>query len=86
MPQALLLMNGEIISKKGLMAPFSPLLLQVSRAPESERLEAVCLALFSRKPRADEEAVWQEAQKRGQASVQNLIFALLNAPQFLFVE
>jgi hypothetical protein len=86
MPQALLLMNSEITSKKGLMAPFSPLMLQVGRVPESERLEAVCLALFSRKPRADEEAVWRAARERGTSSVEDLIFALLNAPQFLFVE
>lgn len=86
MPQALLLMNSEITSKKGLMAPFSPLMLQVGRIPESERLEAVCLALFSRKPKADEEAAWREAQKRGTSSVEDLICALLNAPQFLFVE
>ena len=84
--QALLLMNSEIASDKGLLAKFSPLMLHVSKAPDAEKLSAVCLALFSRAPTPDEKEVWRLAQQHGVSAVEDLVFALLNTPQFLFIE
>jgi hypothetical protein len=84
--QALLLMNSEIASDKGLLAKFSPLMIHVNKAAEAETLSAVCLALFSRKPTPDEEEVWRQAQLQGNRAVEDLVFALLNTPQFLFIE
>lgn len=86
MPQALLLMNGEITSSKGLLSKFSPLMLHVRRASDPEILEAVCFALFSRKPTAGESDAWQQAKRQGVSSVQDVVFALLNTPQFIFIE
>jgi hypothetical protein len=84
--QALLLMNSEIASDKGLLAKFSPLMLHVSKAPDAEKLSAVCLALFSRAPTPDEKEVWRLAQRQGVSAVEDLVFALLNTPQFMFIE
>lgn len=84
--QALLLMNSEIASEKGLLAKFSPLMMHVSKAAEAEKLSAVCLALFSRKPNPDEEEAWQQAQRQGVSAVEDLVLALLNTPQFMFIE
>lgn len=85
-PQALLLMNSEIASAKGALAPLSPLMLHVQKSSEADRLDAVCFVLFSRKPTPQERDTWELAKQQGLHSVQDIVFALLNTPQFLFIE
>lgn len=84
-PQALLLMNSQLIPQ--ILSPFSPLMQGVNRATTAEgKLEAVCLTLFSRKPTAREKAVWATAVAGGMSSADDLVFALLNTQQFIFIQ
>ncbi|CAN5877545.1 hypothetical protein BH11VER1_BH11VER1_20320 [soil metagenome] len=85
-PQALALMNGDLISSKGLLSPFSPLMHFVSQAQTPDaQVDAIYLALLSRKPTPTEKALLSNANK-GDTSPDALIYALLNTKQFLFVQ
>ncbi len=83
-PQALILMNSQLVPQ--ILSPFSPLMLGVNRATTTEsKLEAACLTLFSRKPTAREKAVWATACANGMSTADDLVFALLNTQQFVFI-
>ena len=43
-------------------------------------------ALLTRKPTANEKAVWLKAQDSGLSSMEDLVFALLNTQQFIFIQ
>ena len=81
-PQALALMNGDLISSKGVLSPFSPLMHTVANA--SDKVDAVYLALLSRKPTAQEKAKLPTAGDS--KTVEALIYALLNTKQFIFIQ
>jgi hypothetical protein len=84
-PQTLILMNSEILSQ--IMAPKSQLLLSINKATgTAQQMENVYLALLSRKPTTDEKHRWSEAQSRGLDSMEDLVFALINAQQFIFIQ
>ena len=53
-PQALALMNGERISPRGLLSPYSPVMHGVERA--ADKVDAAFLALLSRAPTPAERA------------------------------
>jgi hypothetical protein len=91
-PQALLLMNGSIITKATTLQD-SLTLRAVVEAPflkDTEKLETLFLAAFSRMPRADERDRLLklvrakpndlEAQRQAYA---NIFWALLNSPEFV---
>jgi hypothetical protein len=83
-PQALMLMNGEIVSTKGLLSPWSPLMLAVNAAGTPEgRLEAAFLAVLARKPTEEERALWVA---RGLDRPEDIVSALVNSRAFLFIE
>lgn len=79
-PQALALMNSDLISAKGLLSPFSPLMQSVARA--EDKVEAVYVALLARKPTAQERARAVEAG----GAIEDLVYALLNTKQFIFIQ
>lgn len=86
-PQALLLMNSDVCSPKGLLSPYSPLMQSVSRARTvADKVDAAYMALLSRRPTADERSIWNAASTGGLSSIEDLIYALLNTKQFLFVQ
>ena len=83
-PQALMLMNNEIMTEKALLSPWSPLMLEVQKATSTDQqLESAYLALLSRKPSPEEKAVWS-AHKLTRA--EDVVHALLNTKAFLFIE
>ncbi|MFN0077269.1 MAG: DUF1549 domain-containing protein [Prosthecobacter sp.] len=83
-PQALMLMNNEIMTDKALLSPWSPLMLNVTQATTADRqLEAAYLALLSRKPTAEEKAL---CAARKLTCAEDTIHALLNTKAFLFIE
>jgi hypothetical protein len=83
-PQALMLMNNEIMTEKALLSPWSPLMLDVTKATSADQqLEAAYLALLSRKPSPEEKALWA-ARKLTRA--EDMVHALLNTKAFLFIE
>ncbi|HEY1381374.1 MAG TPA: DUF1549 domain-containing protein [Gemmataceae bacterium] len=90
-PQALLLMNGSLITKATTLDD-SMTLRAVVDAPfldEGEKLETLFLAAYSRLPRADERERFlkvvtasRDAEARKQAYA-NVFWALLNSPEFV---
>jgi len=86
-PQALLMMNSDIASEHTLLARFSPLSLSLRQAASpAAKAEAVYLSLLSRKPTLTEQKLWAEASTNGLTSIADLVFALLNTKQFIFIE
>ncbi len=83
-PQALALMNGDLISPKGLLTPFSPLMHTIAIA--SDKVDAVYLALLARKPSAQEKARLPEAGGSDGKTIEVLIYAILNTKQFIFIQ
>ena len=84
-PQALLLLNSELMTEHGVLSPYSPLMAFVNRAgTPDERADGVFLALLARKPTPAERAAWGAASDRGHA-VDALVHAILNTKQFAFV-
>ncbi|MFO0824334.1 MAG: DUF1553 domain-containing protein [Gemmataceae bacterium] len=84
-PQALLLLNGELTTERGVLSRYSPLMSFVNRANDpSARVDTVFLALLSRKPTAGERAAWEATAARG-LTIADLATSLLNTKQFVFV-
>ena len=83
-PQALALMNGDLISSKGILSPFSPLMHSVANS--NDKTDAVYLALLARKPTAQEKAKFAAASASDGKTIEALIYALLNTKQFIFIQ
>lgn len=84
-PQALLMMNGDVFSTSGLLAPQSPLMMYVRamETPEA-RMDAAYYAILARKPNDAERRLWENASKDSSVSIEDLVYALLNTKQFCF--
>lgn len=83
-PQALVLMNSDLTSSRGLLSPYSPLMHAVTKADDP--VEAAFLTLLSRRPTEHERAIWSKARAEGHGSIEDLLYALLNSKQFLFIQ
>ncbi len=83
-PQALALMNGDLISSKGVLSPFSPLMHTLTNS--ADKVDAVYLALLARKPSAQEKATASVSGSGSGQSIGDLIYALLNTKQFIFIQ
>jgi hypothetical protein len=82
-PQALVLMNGELLPQ--IVHRHSQLMLTVAKAQSAdERIDAVYMAVLSRKPTAKEKSLCLQAQDKGLSTVEDLIYALINTRQFIF--
>jgi hypothetical protein len=59
----------------------------VKGAPYADdRIDAVYLTILSRKPTAAERDKWVKAQAAGLDLMDDLIYALLNTQQFIFIQ
>ena len=84
MPQALVLMNSELF--QSILKPNTQLQINLAAAKyPDEQLGAVYQTLLSRQPTVAEKAAWTQAQQSGLDSIEDLIFALINTQQFIFV-
>ena len=85
MAQALVLMNSTLF--EGITQPYTQLRLNVARAryPE-DRIEAVYQTLLTRRPTPAEKAAAEAARASGLDSIEDLIYALINTQQFIFVQ
>jgi hypothetical protein len=80
-PQALALMNGELLPQ--IVHRYSQLMLTVGKARSAdERIDAAYMTVLSRKPTAREKGLCLQAQ--GLSTVEDLIYALINTQQFIF--
>ncbi|HYF35766.1 MAG TPA: DUF1553 domain-containing protein, partial [Prosthecobacter sp.] len=82
-PQALVLMNSQMMPN--ILNSWSQLMLAVNRTPKTEdQVSTIHLTLLSRHPTPVERAAWTTAQANG-LTKEDLIYALLNTQQFIFV-
>lgn len=84
MPQALVLMNSELF--QSILQSHTQLRLNLAAAKyPDDRVDAVYLTLLSRKPTTAERAAWAKARQSGLNQIEDLIYALINTQQFIFV-
>jgi hypothetical protein len=84
-PQALAMMNGQLLPQ--ILGSYSQLMLSINRAEyPDDQLEAAYLATLSRKPTTREREVWSAASEKGLDDMRDLVYALLNTQQFIFVQ
>ncbi len=84
-PQALAMMNGQLMPQ--ILHRYSQLMLTVSKAPyPDEKVDAIYMTLLSRKPTENERQVWLKAQDQGLNTIEDLVYALLNTQQFIFIQ
>ncbi|HYF35188.1 MAG TPA: DUF1549 domain-containing protein [Prosthecobacter sp.] len=85
MPQALVLMNSQLF--QSMMAPHTQLTLNLAAAKyPDDQFTAVYQTLLSRPPTDREKEAWQKAQQSGLTTPEDLIYALINTQQFIFVQ
>lgn len=81
MPQALLLMNSELF--QAILKPYTQLQLALGQARNpDEQIDLAYRLLLCRAPTSRERQAWSRS---GLASVEDLIYALINTQQFIFV-
>jgi len=85
-PQALALLNGPVA--EALISPASLFSQQVEKAGSTEgKLEAIYLGLLSRYPTTQEKQVLKQVMaERGDLAKADVVHALLNTGEFLFVK
>lgn len=85
-PQILTLLNGEVY---GQLSEPRAVLARDLKAAESaeEKLEVATLSILSRRPTAKDRAVLlPEIKERGAEGLEDVVWALLNTRQFLFIQ
>ncbi|MBK8038156.1 MAG: DUF1549 domain-containing protein [Verrucomicrobiaceae bacterium] len=81
MPQALVLMNSELF--ESILKPHTQLRQNLDHAHDTDaQVTAAYQTILSRLPSPAERAAWS---KSGLTSIEDLVFALINTQQFLFV-
>jgi hypothetical protein len=84
MPQALVLMNSQLF--QAVMGRYTQLSLNVAAAKyPDDQARVVFETLLSRQPNDSETAAWRRAQQNGLTNIDDLIYALMNTQQFIFV-
>jgi hypothetical protein len=83
--QALVLMNSPLFEQ--IVSPYTQLRLNLSAAKYPEdQIDIVYQTLLARLPTAREKSAWEAARQSGLDSIEDLIFALINTRQFIFVQ
>jgi hypothetical protein len=85
-PQALAMMNSQLLP--GIMDRYSQLMLVVKQAAyPDDKVEAVYMTLLTRKPTPRERELWNKAQSSDAGlDISDLIYALINTQQFIFIQ
>jgi hypothetical protein len=84
-PQALTMINGPLFTT--LANPQSVLMREVAEAQTpDEKIDSIFLSLVGRPANADEKSMLTgDLEKRGDELYQDVVFALMNSPEFFFV-
>jgi hypothetical protein len=84
-PQALAMMNSQLLPQ--IMEHYSQLMLTLNKAQyPDDQINAAYLTLLSRKPTENEKRLWLEAQDKGLSTMEDLVYALINTQQFIFIQ
>lgn len=85
MPQALVLMNSALF--ESILKPHTQLRLNLAAAKSPEaQASTVYQTLLSRAPIPAEAAAWSRARDSSGLTIEDLIYALINTQQFIFVQ
>ncbi len=84
-PQALELLNGEVITALGSRYSLLRRTLQDADSPD-EMVRMIYQAMLSRDPSAEESAILTEALSKKETTPVGIVWALLNTRQFLFIQ
>jgi hypothetical protein len=83
--QALVLMNSSLFEE--ITKRYTQLGLNLTRAQYPEdQVDIIYQTLLTRKPTATEKTVWEKSKARGLDKPEDLIYALINTQQFIFVQ
>ena len=85
MPQVLTLLNGPMFYQLANRNSVLSKNLAEADGPE-EKLDVIFLSIFSRRPRAWERELALAEIESGPIGVSNVIWALINTRQFMFVQ
>ena len=79
------MMNGQLLPQ--ILNKYSQLMLNVAKAKyPDDQVEATYMSVLTRKPTQHERDVWAAASESGLNEMDDLIYALLNTQQFIFVQ
>jgi len=84
-PQALELLNGDVIAALGSRYSLLRRTLQDANSPD-EVVRMIYQAMLSRDPNAEESALLTEALSKKETNPVGIVWALLNTRQFLFIQ
>lgn len=85
MPQALVLMNSSLFQE--IIKPHTQLGLNLAAAGyPDDQLAAAYQTLLTRAPTKAERSTWHQAQQAGLDDIADLVFALVNTQQFIFIQ
>lgn len=83
--QVLVLMNSQLLPR--IMDRHSALMLSLNKQPYAEdQVKALYVTLLSRQPTDREMALWRKAGESRLTEIEDLIYALINTQQFLFIQ
>ncbi|MES2598006.1 MAG: DUF1549 domain-containing protein [Verrucomicrobiota bacterium] len=83
-PQVLMMMNGK--AQKMLTSDESPILRTIEKVRDpSEKVEAMFLSILSRKPSVNEKDIAKRVLGQGEGYA-NMIWALINTREFMFIQ
>ncbi len=84
-PQSLFMMNGSLLPN--ILHRHSQLMLTINKAQyPDDKVEAAYMALLARKPTSKEMETWNKAADAGLDKIEDLVYALLNTQQFIFIQ
>ncbi|WP_170157114.1 DUF1549 domain-containing protein [Roseimicrobium gellanilyticum] len=83
--QALVLMNSSLFEEITKRYTQLGLNLATTQYPE-DQVDIIYQTLLTRKPTTTEKAAWEKAKARGLDKPEDLIYALINTQQFIFVQ
>ena len=79
------MMNGQLMPQ--ILSKYSQLMMTAAKAEyPDDQLNALYTAILARPPTPAEKTAWMNAQEQKGSTVEDLIFALLNTQQFIFVQ
>lgn len=84
-PQVLMMMNGK--AQKMLTSPDSLIFRSMEKVRDpSAKVETIFLSVMSRKPTVNEKDIAKRALAQGEDGYANMIWALINTREFMFIQ
>lgn len=83
--QTLVLMNSQLLPQ--VMNKYSALMLSLNKQQyHDEKVTTAYMTLLSRQPTEQEREIWRKAADRGLTEMEDLLYALINTQQFIFIQ